>query len=173
VPGLEDESAGATLTRAALVCCRDWKDAMDGSAFDRLVRHVSEDASRRGLLKSAFAATVAGLGVASVLGTEDAEAKKDSCKKKCDKFKGKKKRNCKKRCDDKCLEQGAFCNNDGQCCSDDRLICEIPFGAGNSDKKCCGGQGAICSTDAQCCIGSAGVRAFKCSGGTCVPNPGP
>ena len=73
---------------------------MDGSAFDRLVRHIGEDGSRRGLLRSAFAATVAGLGAASVLGAEDAEAK--SCKKKCKKKDSKAARKrCKKKCNKK------------------------------------------------------------------------
>jgi len=165
-------------TRAALVCCRDWKDAMDGSAFDRLVRHIGEDGSRRGLLKSAFAATVAGLGVASVLGTEDAEAK--SCKAKCHKKNpGRGRKNCLKKCKNgervKCKSENAFCGSDGECCESQHLVCDVPFGAGNSDKKCCRGEGASCGStpgSPQCCTGSAGVREFQCVGGVCQPCAG-
>jgi hypothetical protein len=72
---------------------------MDGPAFDRLVRGICEGGSRRGLFRSAFAATIAGLGAASVLGTEDAEAK--SCKAKChEKNSQKGRKNCLKKCKD-------------------------------------------------------------------------
>jgi hypothetical protein len=151
---------------------------MDGSAFDRLVRHVSEDASRRGLLKSAFAATVAGLGMASVLGTEDAEAK--SCKAKCKKKNSAKgRRNCKKHCNadnQRCKSENASCNgDDSECCANEHLVCDIPFGAGNSDKKCCRGVGASCSNSPggpHCCTGSAGRREFLCNAsGLCEACP--
>jgi hypothetical protein len=154
---IEDQSTGATSTRAARKCCRDRKEAMDGSAFDRLVRHVGEDASRRGLLRSALAAAV-GLGVVSALDLEDAEAKKG----------GRKRR--RRRCKPKPL--GAPCETDKDCCpKKTKRICEIEFGDSGGDKECCGGEGATCTSNAECCIGSAGVRAFVCNGTTCVPAP--
>jgi hypothetical protein len=176
---LKTSPTGATSKRAALVCCRDWKEAMDGSAFDRLVRHIGEDGSRRGLLRSAFAATVAGLGAASVLGTEDAEAK--SCKAKCHKKNSKKgRKNCLKKCKDgervKCKSENAFCDSPegatGVCCSSQNLVCDVPFGASNSDTKCCRGAGASCTPDDQsgpkCCVGEGGEREYECQGGICV-----
>ena len=170
--------AGATSTRAALVCCRDRKEAMDGSAFDRLVRHIGEDASRRGLLRSAFVATVAGLGVASLLGTEDAEAK--SCKAKCRKKNSSKgRKNCLKKCKDgqrvKCKSENASCDTTegatGECCASQNLVCDVPPGASNSDKKCCRGAGASCTPDGEsgpkCCVGEGGEREYSCVGGVC------
>lgn len=139
---------------------------MDGSAFDRLVRHIGEGASRRGLLKSAFAASVAGLGVASVLDVEDAEAK--SCKKKCNEKKDKQaKKQCKKNCQ-QCKPNGSPCVKDKQCCTGKTgRICEIPFGASNGDdKKCCPGLGATCTPPEgpgpYCCTGEQGGREFEC-----------
>jgi hypothetical protein len=145
---------------------------MDGSAFDRLVRHIGEDASRRGVFRSVLAATVAGLGVGTLLGDEDAGAKKKSCKQKCNKFKGKKKRECKKKCN--CRSENASCNGPegtrAECCAHKNLVCDVPFGAGNSDLKCCRGAGASCSTDPggpQCCTGEGGEREYTCVGGIC------
>ena len=70
---------------------------MKGSSFDRLARMISADASRRGALRSAFVAALAGLGGRSLLGAEDAEAK--SCQKRCKKKKNKNARKqCLKRC---------------------------------------------------------------------------
>ena len=150
---------------------------MDGFSFDRLVLSISEGASRRGLLRSAFAATFAGLGAASLFGSEDAEAK--SCKAKCNKKKSKKKKaKCKKNCDDnnqRCRTENASCDADGECCSSQNLVCDVPFGAGNSDKKCCRGAGASCANipgGTQCCTGEAGKRAFQCIGGFCQECPG-
>ena len=95
---------------------------MDGSAFDRLVRHIGEDASRRGLLRSAFAATVAGLGAASILDADDAEAK--SCKKKCNKKSGNAKKKCKKKCNKKenCFASGTPCQDSAECCPETTKI---------------------------------------------------
>ena len=159
---------------------------MDGSSFDRLVLSISEGASRRGLLRSAFAATFAGLGVASLFGSEDAEAK--SCKAKCNKKKDKKaKKKCKKKCDKneqnaQCKTSGVKCTkNSSECCSAQNLICEVPTGSGNSDTFCCGSTGSPCGgADALltaipplCCAGGGG---FVCSSttptpGTCQPAP--
>jgi len=161
--------AGATSTLAAQVCRRDRKDVMDGSAFDRLVRHVSEDGSRRGLLRSAFAAAIAGLGVASLLDAEDAEAKKGGRKRK--------RRRCKPK------PAGSPCETSKDCCTKKtKRICAVASNAGNSDLTCCGGEGAECGGDNDigdnlapfCCAG------FSCSTskddntaggkGTCVKN---
>src|SRR5215211_1135803 len=130
---------------------------MDGSAFDRLVRRIGDEGSRRGLLRSALAATVAGLGAASILDADDAAAK--SCRAKCHKKDpGKGRKNCLKKCKNgervKCKSENAFCGSDGECCATQQLVCDVPFGAGNSDKKCCRGQGASCSSipgGPQCC----------------------
>jgi len=145
---------------------------MDGSAFDRLVRHVGGESSRRGLLRSAFVATVAGLGVASVLILDDAAAK--SCKAKCENKPNRHKRaQCKKKCNqnnERCFSENKPCTSDGQCCDKAHLVCDVPFGAGNSDKKCCRGQGATCSTSPEgphCCTGEAGIREFDCVSGVC------
>ena len=153
---------------------------MDGSAFDRLVRHVSEDASRRGLLRSALAATVAGLGVASVLGTEDAEAK--SCKARCRKKNSQKgRRNCLKKCNNgqrvQCKSENASCSSTegstGECCASQNLVCDVPPGASNSDTKCCRGAGAECDSSNKCCIGEASERQYACVNGFCEVCLGP
>jgi hypothetical protein len=54
---------------------------MDSFSFDRLARFVGEDASRRGVLRSAAAAAVVGLGITALLSPQEVEAK--SCQKKC------------------------------------------------------------------------------------------
>ena len=146
---------------------------MDDSAFDRLVRHIGEDASRRGLLRSAFVATIAGLGAASVLGTEHAEARR--CKAKCRKKNSSKgRKNCLKKCQQNGGQKqpGQLCDNSGECAAP--FICAQPTNAGNSDKTCCGPSGAPCGGDnldlddqpPLCCQG------FVCSTND-VPNGGP
>ena len=158
---------------------------MDGTAFDRLVRHVTVNASRRGLLTSTFAATFAGVGAASLLGSEEAAAK--SCQKKCKK---KENKDARKKCKKKCKQQdqndlgqkssGELCDNTSEC-ADPNTICALPLNAGNSDTKCCGVSGATCGGDDSnfddlppfCCQG------FKCStdglgtstSGACQPAP--
>ena len=151
---------------------------MDSSSFDRLVRFIAANGSRRGLLRSAFSAATAGLGVMAVLGSEQAEAK--SCKAKCNKKKDSK---AKKKCKQKCQKQtstapvgskqaGELCGASGECVSP--FICAQPTNAGNSDKKCCGPSGAPCGGDngdlddqpPLCCQG------FVCSTNN-VPNGGP
>ncbi len=149
---------------------------MDGSVFDRLVRHIGEEGSRRGLLRSAFAATVAGLGAASVLSPEDAEAKK--CKAKCRKKNSSRgRKNCLKKCKDgqkvKCKSENASCSTPegqtGECCSSQNLGCDVPPGASNSDTKCCRGAGASCSDSGpKCCTGEGGEREYTCVNNTCV-----
>ena len=173
---LKSSPTGATSKRAALVCRRDWKEAMDGSTFDRLVRHIGENGSRRGLLRSAFAATVAGFGAASVLGTEDAEAAK-SCKKKCKKLNSKAARKrCRKKCNKKenCFAADAPCTDSAQCCPEKtNRVCNVQRNAGNSDRTCCGSTGAVCGppdgagddTPPFCCAG------FNCVNQVCQPAP--
>jgi hypothetical protein len=118
---------------------------MDGSAFDRLVRRIGEEGSRRGLLRSAFAATVAGLGAASVLDADDAEAK--SCKKKCNKKKDHKARKkCKKKCkniDTDTIGLRQPCTKSSQCVGN--LLCDVA----NSQNSCPGQE-----TGTFCCVQS-------------------
>lgn len=64
-----------TSLPAAAMRRRIMEVAMDGSTFDRLARLAATTPARRSLLKSGFAAALAGLGVASLLGVDDAEAK--------------------------------------------------------------------------------------------------
>jgi len=151
---------------------------MDGYRFDTLARHISEAASRRGLLRSAVAATFAGFGAASLLGDEADAAK--SCKKKCKK---KDNKDARKKCKKKCNTQnpptppggkppGTLCDASGECAPP--FICAQPTNAGNSDKKCCGQTGAPCGGDngdlddqpPLCCQG------FGCSTDN-IPNGGP
>ena len=124
---------------------------MDSTSFDALARFTA-GSSRRQWLKSALVASAAGLGVVAGLDPEGAEAKKKGGKKRCKK-------------------EGKFCSKDKQCCKDkkSKLICDIPFGAGNSDKACCRGKGAQCSRKKPCCTGSAGKREFECVQGVCQP----
>ena len=167
-PRVGDHSTGALSTRAARERRRDRKDTMDGSRFDTLVRLISEDASRRGLLRSTLAATFAGLGAASLFGRDDAEAK--SCKAKCKKKNSKKaKRKCKKKCkkqdqNDKGQKpSGALCDNTSEC-AEPNNICAQPLNAGDSDKKCCGATGAVCGGDN---IDFDDIRPFCCQGFKC------
>ncbi|MBW3632816.1 MAG: hypothetical protein KY456_07295 [Chloroflexi bacterium] len=151
---------------------------MDGSSFDRLVRLVTEEGSRRGLLKSAFAATIAGIGATALLSAEEAGAK--SCKAKCNKKNGNKKAQCKKKCDNgqkvKCKSENASCSSPegqtGECCASQNLVCDVPFGASNSDTKCCPGAGAFCTPSGtsgpKCCVGEGGEREYACQNNRCV-----
>ena len=54
---------------------------MDSISFDRLTRVIGEDISRRAVLRAAFAAAVAGLGITTLLGPDEVEGK--SCQKRC------------------------------------------------------------------------------------------
>ena len=159
---------------------------MDGSRFDTLVRHISTDASRRGLLRSAIAATFAGLGLTAILGTEETEAAK-SCKKKC---KQKNSSSARKKCKKKCNQQnpptppggktpGTLCEVSTECAPP--FTCALPLNDSGGDKRCCGQTGAPCGGDNTdlddlppiCCQG------FVCSTdglgtstpGTCQPAP--
>ena len=152
---------------------------MDGSSFDKLAHFVAADGSRRGLLRSALAAAVGGAGATAFLSPEETEAK--SCKAKCNKKKTAKKRaRCKKKCDNgqrvECKSENASCSSPegqtGECCASLNLVCDVPFGAGNSDTKCCPGPGAFCtppgSSGPKCCVGEGGEREYECRNNTCV-----
>ena len=128
---------------------------MDGSSFDKLVRHISEEGSRRGLLRSAFAAAAGGLGLTMLLGAEEAEAK--SCKKKCNKKKDNKaKKKCKKKCQKQTstaptapvgtLQPGQVCTSTAECAPP--FSCADPLiSPSGGDKKCCGQANAPCGGD--------------------------
>jgi hypothetical protein len=132
---------------------------MDGSSFDRLVRLTAEDASRRGVLKSALASAALGLGAISLLGVSDADAKK------------KKKKRCKK--------AGKACKNNKQCCpGKTKRFCDVAQDDSGGNEVCCGREGAKCGGEDElgnaiapkCCIGEAGeTPQFACSSQTATP----
>lgn len=164
---------------------------MDSSSFDRLARFISNDASRRGVLRSAFAAAVAGMGITSLLSTEDVEAK--SCLKKCNK---KKSNAAKKKCKKKCSQQGrgnsgqggnggnqgqgkaagTLCDATGECTAPN--ICDVPVNDSGGDKRCCAPTGAPCGlktedgddTSPFCCRGNT-CTSTPTTQGTCQPTP--
>ena len=143
---------------------------MDERTFDDVVRRWSMAGSRRGMLKSAFASTLAGLGIASLFNAEDAEAK--SCKKKCKDKKDKKKRKeCKEKCQTgpvTCTPKApeAPCGSSEECCPNDtKYTCGLSHNSGLTN-VCCGTQGATCTTTFQCC---REPTSFNCVGGQCVP----
>ena len=154
---------------------------MDTQRFDHIATTLASVQNRRGVLQiiGATALSVGGIGVLA-LDEGDARRKKRKNKKKGGKG-GKK--------NDRCFRAGDSCSFDDQCCTKTtNRICDVPHGASNSDKECCGGQGAVCggvddNGDAIgpfCCVGEAGVRSFVCSQndpnnpfvkGTCIPAP--
>ena len=151
---------------------------MDTQRFDQIAATLASSHHRRGVLQviGATALSVGGLGV---LAMSEGDARRRKRKKK---GKGGKK-------NDRCFRAGDNCSFDDQCCpTKTNRICDVPHGASNSDKECCGGQGAVCggvNEDGDaigpfCCVGSAGVRSFVCSQndennpfvqGTCIPAP--
>jgi hypothetical protein len=149
------------------------EDVMDGSTFDKLARIAATRPARRALLRSGFAAVLAGIGATSLFGADDAEAK--SCEKKCQKKKDcdeKKdndaKRKCKAKCKKKCTcipkQPEASCVQSSECCPDQtKYTCALSHNSG-LNTVCCGTQGALCSTTFQCCQG------FVCplGGGQCT-----
>jgi len=162
-------SVGASWSGVARGRDRDGKDAIDGSTFDRLVRRISAEGSRRGLFRSAVAGTLAGLGLTSVLGGEHAEAK--SCQKKCNKKNSSSARKkCKKKCkniDTDTIALRQPCTKDSQCVGS--LLCQ----AANSQNSCPGQESgtfccvetevqAPCDTSCDCC----GIDVI-CNGGYC------
>ncbi|MBW3634594.1 MAG: hypothetical protein KY456_16365 [Chloroflexi bacterium] len=153
---------------------------MDTSRFDSVARLFGSGMTRREALRGlvAGAAAVTAGGALLHVQVEDASAKK---RKKTGG--GCRLINCKPgfRCrNGKCrphgkpsttpgLPEGAACSQDGQCNSSEQLICEIPYGAGNSDRACCRGTGATCGPNLHCCTGEQGGREFQCVNSTCQP----
>ncbi|MFN8663457.1 MAG: hypothetical protein U0075_16320 [Thermomicrobiales bacterium] len=155
---------------------------MDTQRFDDIATTLASVHNRRGVLQilGAAAVSIGGLGLLAV-DEGDARRRKGRGKGK-GKGKGGKK-------NDRCFRAGDSCSFDDQCCpKTTNRICDVPHGASNSDKACCGGQGAVCggvNEDGDaigpfCCVGSAGVRSFICSQsdpnnpfvqGTCIPAP--
>lgn len=152
---------------------------MDTQRFDQITTTLVSIHNRRGILQilGATALSVGGIGVLAI---DEGAARR---KKRKNKGKGKGQNN------DRCFRAGDSCSFDDQCCTKTtNRICDVPHGASNSDKECCGGQGAVCggvNDDGDaigpfCSVGEAGVRSFVCSQndpnnpfvqGTCIPAP--
>lgn len=126
---------------------------MDTFKFDAVARLFGSGMTRREALRSLVAGATAVTAGGVLLSAEEAAAKKR--RKRRPRKKGK--------------PEGSPCNRDGECRSSQKLICEIPYGAGNSDKACCRGEGATCNANQHCCTGEAGGREFQCVNGTCQP----
>ena len=146
---------------------------METTTIDTIARNLSGSMTRRSALRGLFAgaAVVAG---GALLQVEDVSAKKR--KKKGGKKGGKGgtqpatgQPESGQPTTTPGLAEGARCSSDGQCSSAEHLICEIPYGAGNSDTACCRGVGATCGGNLHCCTGEAGGREFQCLNGTCQP----
>ena len=132
---------------------------METTTFDGMTRTFSRTMTRRSALRGLVAGAAAAVAGGVLLQTEDASAKRRRRKNRKKKNQG----------NDQGKPEGSACKKDGECRSSQKLICEIPFGAGNSDKACCRGQGATCSDSQPCCTGEAGGREFECVNGTCQP----
>jgi hypothetical protein len=159
-----------------------WQEnaTMDTANFDGITRNLGSTVNRRSALRGLVAGAAAAAVGSALLRADDASAKRRG--KKGNKSNGtcrlihcKPGFRCRK---GKCrphgkpataagLPEGSPCASDGQCRSSEHQICEIPFGAGNSDKACCRGEGATCGPDLHCCTGEAGGREFQCVLGTC------
>ena len=153
---------------------------MDTQRFDQITTTLVSIHNRRGIMQ-VIGATALSIGGIGVLAVDEGDARR---KKRKNKNKGKGGKN-----NERCFKAGDSCSFDDQCCTKTtNRICDVPHGASNSDKECCGGQGAVCGGvnddgDALgpfCCVGSAGVRSFVCSQndpntpfvqGTCLPAP--
>ena len=149
---------------------------MDSTRFDTLTRDVAAATSRRGLLGSTFAGTLAGLGLAPLLGAEETEAAK-SCKKKCQK---KDNKDARKKCKKKCKPTDTITNPNANtkalrqaCTSTEECIGDLLCQGANSQQSCPGQEvGTFCCvpTDVQascdngcdCC----GLDVI-CNGGYC------
>jgi hypothetical protein len=112
---------------------------MDRSSFDELTRLAG--ASRRDLLRSVGATALGALGLAALLGADDAEAKKGGRKRR--------RRRCKPK------PAGSACQTDKDCCTKKtKRVCGVPFGGGEDDPKvCCGVEGTSCEFPSDCCDG--------------------
>jgi hypothetical protein len=130
---------------------------MDTFKFDAVARLFGSGMTRREALRGLVAGAAAVTAGGVLLQAEDVAARR------------RRRRKGKKQNNNRGLPEGSPCEKDGQCRSSQKLICEIPFGASNSDKACCRGQGATCSASEHCCTGEAGGREFECVNGTCQP----
>lgn len=122
---------------------------MDGSRFDALARKAGTLSDRRIALRTALAGVAASGLAATRLGLSHGavEAKK---KKKCKKCKAKR--------------LGESCTSHKQCCTNQtNLACQVQFGAGNSDRTCCGVLDAPCDQPEDCC------QQYDCVAGACAP----
>ena len=131
---------------------------MDSFKFDAVARLFGSGMTRREALRSLVAGAAAVTAGGVLISSEDASAKRR-----------RRKNRKKNQGNSQGKPEGSACKKDGECRSSQKLICEIPFGAGNSDKACCRGQGATCSDSQPCCTGEAGGREFECVNGTCQP----
>jgi len=125
---------------------------MDSSTFDTIARLAGT--SRRDLLRAAGASALGALGIASLLGADDAEAKKGGRKRR--------RRRCKPK------PAGSACQTDKDCCiKKTKRVCGIPFGGSEGDPTvCCGETGTSCVNPSDCCDG------FTCGvDDTCEPVP--
>lgn len=125
---------------------------MDDSTFDNVTRLVGS--TRRDLLRAAGASALGAFGIASLLGANEAEAKKGGRKRR--------RRRCKPK------PAGSACQTDKDCCTKKtKRVCGIPFGGGEEDPTvCCGVDGTPCTTPDNCCDG------FTCGvDDTCEPAP--
>ncbi|MCC7024066.1 MAG: hypothetical protein IT338_14680 [Thermomicrobiales bacterium] len=126
---------------------------MDDSTLDVVTKRIGTARTRREAIVAALAVAAGGIGL-PLLGGGDAEAKKHKKKKRC-------------------LKTGKPCKSKKQCCSKDKLLCDVPVNGSNSDTFCCGGQGSKCGppngdgddTKPFCCVN------FECVNQKCVPVP--
>ena len=161
---------------------RRLEETMDSISFDRLVRVMSDDASRRGVLHSAFAA-VAGFGMTSMLSLEQAEAKKR--KKKvtlCHSGQtitvGKKKKKKHLKHGDTIgacqtgttttpppggKTPGTLCDTSGECAAPN--VCDIPVNDSGGDKRCCAPTAPCGLKDPD---NDDDTSPFCCRGNTCT-----
>jgi hypothetical protein len=144
---------------------------METTTLDTIARTLGTGITRRSALRGLFAGTAAAVAGGALLQPEETSARKR-------KKKGGKKGSTQPTTGQPQsgqptttpgLAEGARCSSDGQCTGSAHLICEIPYGAGNSDKACCRGVGATCGGNLHCCTGEAGGREFQCVNGTCQP----
>jgi len=145
---------------------------MDGFTFDWMVRRIGAEGSRRGLFRSAVAGTVAGLGLISLRGDEDAEAK--SCKKQCNKKNSSSARKkCRKKCPPKTPSDTDTIGLRQPCTSSSQCIGDLLCATANSQNSCPGQEvgtfccvqsevQAKCNTSCDCC----GIDVI-CNGGYC------
>ena len=140
---------------------------MDTTTFDGIARNLGSSMTRRSALRGLFAGALAVAAGGALLHTDDVSARK---RKKQPKG-GKRNPGTTNPQPQPAQGQpeGSACSSDNQCQFSENLICEIPFGASNSDKACCRGAGATCGGNLHCCTGEAGGREFQCVNGTCQP----